>query len=212
MPTQTWQFISSSLPSPRWVPLPVFLVFAHGFLCIKAGNLTAVFDFPNFPIVSLIDSFSLSGYQKCCLYPSHTSQRYFLAQILTDSTSPIVHLFLTPSFIVLPHWIFLSMIHRWDHGTSLLTISKPSGLHIDCRINSSFFPRAFKGSTIWPQPVSNLPPPWKYYMLKLYQTISFPSTLLYFHVFVLLSMWRCPAKMSLSLESLLGEFLLWFSG
>ena len=84
-------------------PLLVFLFPVHGFLCVKAGSLTTVFGLP---VVSVIGLFSLGRrHQKCCLYLPHTfhPQRYFLVQILTHSSSLIIHFLLTPSLTMLPH-------------------------------------------------------------------------------------------------------------
>ena len=155
--------------SPRYVPLLVLLFPVHGLLCVKAGSLTAVCGFP---VVSVIGLFSLRRrYQKCCLYLPDTfhSQRYFLVQILSHSSSLIIHFLLTLSFTMLPHWVFLNVIHRSEHVTSLLINLKPPRSPYWLKNKFQLLSLYIQGhSTIWSQPFSNLPPPWKYCTLKLY--------------------------------------------
>lgn len=184
--TQFLFYVWNYSSSPKCVPVPVFLFSVQGFLCVEAGSLAVVFDFP---IVSFVGLFSLSGYQKCCLRLPHTlhSQRYFLAQVLTDSF-PIIHFFLTPSFTMLPHWIFLNVIHRSDHVTSLLINLKPPRSPYWLQNKFQLLSLYIQGySTIWPQPVSNLPPPRKHCVLKLRHISSLPSIPLCVHV------WGCRA-------------------
>lgn len=102
--TSAWHLISSSVSSAGCVPLPVFSPPLVGSLCVKAGSHTAIFDFS---VSSLTGSFSLRESQKWCLppHPFHYS-RCSLARTPTDSSCPRIHVFLTPSFTVLPHWSF----------------------------------------------------------------------------------------------------------
>lgn len=165
----TLNLTTHSMRSPKYVPLLVFPFPVHGFLCVEAGSLTIVFGLP---VVSIIGLFSLGRrHQKCCLYLPHTfhPQRYFLDQILTHSSSLIIHFLLTPSFTMLPHWILLNVIHRSEHVTSLLINLKPPRSPYWPKNKSQLLSLYIQGcSTIWSQPFSNLPPPWKYCTLKLY--------------------------------------------
>lgn len=134
------------------------LIFIYGVSRCRGWKL---FDFPISSFIgSLVHSVLVSLPHKCCSYPPFPfhSQRYFVAQTLTDShlpasTSSSLH----PLQWWLPHWLFL--IHKLDHVISLLINLKPSG----SPLSTAFFTLYSRFPIIWLQPISSLPPPWKYY-------------------------------------------------